>query len=187
MDTITPQQLRDAALAWIFQSEGRSNHNDPDDPGGDTDYGISLRYLKSTGQRGDINGDGVVDELDIRSLTPEIATDFYLKDFWLPSRCSKLPPMIALAVFDGAVNTGVRTTARLLQHAARVKVDGIIGPKTLATIHRLDNKQLLKEFLGWRALYYRDIALANSSLSKYLRGWYNRLFNLQQYLLEELP
>jgi lysozyme family protein len=47
-------------------------------------------------------------------------------------KCSSLPLMLALLVFDAAVNNGVGAATRWLQAAAGVAVDGIIGPKTIA-------------------------------------------------------
>jgi len=167
------------ALNWIFQAEGLLS-DDPDDPGGTTKYGISLRFLSSLGNLGDIDGDGDIDSDDIRALTPADAASLYLNHFWTGVRADELPDRLNIAVFDMAVNAGVRRAVKILQQALPVKLDGIIGPATLAAARRAmaHAPDFLIVYLGYRAQYYRDITLANSSLSKYLRGWINRLFRL---------
>ena len=174
------------ALDWIFLAEG-GDSDDVDDPGGTTRYGISLRYLKSKGSVGDIDGDGDVDAHDIRALTREKVAEFYKQDFWQKCYCHKLPAPLAVIIFDQAVNTGVRTTARMLQSQLNVKVDGIIGPitaKAASDAFQRHSQWFITSYLGKRAQYYTDITRANSSLSKFLHGWFNRLFHLQQYVLE---
>ena len=54
--------------------------NDPDDPGGVTNLGITLNTLRGLGL--DIDGDGRVTENDLLALTPPLATDIYLEHYW---------------------------------------------------------------------------------------------------------
>lgn len=168
------------ALRWIFRAEGYLS-DDPDDRGGITKYGISLRWLRSHPD-GDITGDGLVDADDIRALTPERAAQFYHSGFWLAANCHQLPPGLDLAVFDFAVNAGVSRAAMLLQQALRVRADGVIGPVTLAAAVRADIDDLVIDYLGRRALFYADLVRANSSQAKFLRGWLNRLFRVQRVI-----
>lgn len=182
MPDLTPYPLEFArALAWIFQAEGYLS-DDPDDAGGITKYGISLRWLRSHPE-GDVNGDGIVDADDIRALTPVQAADFYFTGFWQASRADQMPGKIALAVFDFAVNAGVDRAAMVLQQSLRVKADGIIGPVTLAALRAADQDELLADYLGRRALFYHDIVTANTRHARFLRGWLNRLFRLQRVIV----
>ena len=84
----------DRAVAIILHLE-QGYVNDPDDPGGETKYGISKRTYPNE---------------DIKNLTPERATAIYRADFWLPE-CEVLPWPLALYVFDVSVNSGA-TRAR---------------------------------------------------------------------------
>lgn len=79
------------ALTFVLAREG-GYVNDPADPGGETNLGISKRAYPN---------------LDIRNLTPELAGLVYHKDYWLAAGCETLTPGIALVVFDSAVNCGV--------------------------------------------------------------------------------
>ena len=69
--------------------------------------------------------------LDIPNLTLEQAQEVYYKDFWMPCKADKLPFPIANALFDCAVNSGVKTAAKLLQRACGIAEDGVIGEITL--------------------------------------------------------
>lgn len=73
--------------------------NDPHDPGGETNFGISKRSYPN---------------LDIRNLTADDAVRIYRQDYWLPAGCDKLPAPLALLVFDTAVNMGLGAAAKLL-------------------------------------------------------------------------
>ena len=79
------------ALLFVFKWEG-SYVNDPDDPGGETKYGISKRAYPS---------------LDIQSLTPTDAARIYYEDYWAKAGCSELDYPLNVVVFDSAVNCGV--------------------------------------------------------------------------------
>ena len=73
--------------------------NDPDDPGGETKWGIAKRFHP---------------EEDIPNLTPERAAEIYYQDYWLPSGASELPIPLCTAVFDTAVLLGVSRATRWL-------------------------------------------------------------------------
>jgi len=178
------------ALSWLFRVEG-GDSDDPSDPGGATRFGVSFSYLKGLGELGggDIDGDGDVDRDDIRALDRATAAELYRRDFWRPCQCDALPPPLDLMVFDGAVNQGVATTGRLLQSCLgrRVKVDGVIGPQTLAVVRAHRVEDLAPDFLSRRAQHYHDIARSNSALERFIRGWLRRLFLLSQEVSRAQP
>ena len=149
----------------------------PSDPGGITKWGISLRFLRSVGV--DINGDGVVDGEDIRSLTEKQVTKLYHDHFWSKCYCDFLPASVALAMFDCGVNQGPGRAKRFLQKALKVKVDGKIGPITLATIDKADPGKLLSEFMVRRAIHYSSLA----NMVVFGLGWFRRLFDIYRQAL----
>jgi hypothetical protein len=79
------------AVTFVLAREG-GYANDPADPGGETNYGISKRAHP---------------DLDIKSLTVEQAREIYREAYWGPAGCDGLSPGWALVVFDTAVNCGV--------------------------------------------------------------------------------
>ena len=164
----------DSALKVVLKWEG-GLVDDPDDPGGVTNHGISIRFAGSIGL--DIDGDGKTTRADIVDLTEEDAREIYQREFWMRLRCGSMPRELALCVFDCAVNQGTGAAARLLQRAACVKVDGIVGPKTIQACWERDTYEILLDFMARRAKRYAD----TRGVEKYGRGWYRRLFDVHRH------
>ncbi len=152
----------------------------PSDPGGITKWGISLRFLRSVGI--DINGDGVIDGKDIRSLTEKQVKKVYHDHFWSKCYCDFLPAGVDLAAFDCGVNQGPGRAKRLLQKALKVKVDGKVGPITLAAANKADPVELLGEFMVRRALHYSGLL----NMMIFGLGWFRRLFDIHRCALAVL-
>ena len=107
--------------------------NDPDDPGGATNFGVTIHTLRRLGL--DLNGDGVVDAADVRALTRAQAVELFITHYWRRPRIDALPEMLQPSVFDMYVNAGsnaVRILQRLLVDMGYdIDVDGAIGPQTI--------------------------------------------------------
>lgn len=108
--------------------------NDPDDPGGATNLGVTLSTARRLGL--DKDGDGDVDVADVKKLTPADAEAVYLQHYFERPKVNLLPQVLQASVFDMYVNAGsnaVKILQRLLgQMGQRVTVDGKIGPQTIA-------------------------------------------------------
>src|SRR5215471_2909318 len=74
--------------------------------------------------------------LDIKNLTLDQAREICERDYWAKAGCPDLPPRLAFAVFDAAVNNGVGRAVRWLQAAVRADQDGAYGPATKAAVDR---------------------------------------------------
>jgi len=115
--------------------------NDPDDPGGPTKYGVTLRTLRSLGVDNDRDGD--TDIADVRSLTKAQARDIFVRHYFGRPQIAALPESVQPSVFDMFVNAGanaVRILQRLLgQMGQPVAFDGRIGPQTIAAAARAAN------------------------------------------------
>jgi lysozyme family protein len=157
------------AVALVLEHEG-GYVNDPDDPGGETNYGISKRAYP---------------KLDIARLSRGEAIRIYHRDYWRRTRCQKLPDQVAIAVFDTAVNMGCKRAVKILQKCVGASVDGLIGPQTLRGIRQVNGEQLLVDYMARRALHYNNIVIKKPTQEKYLRGWLRRLFSLHQTIIME--
>ena len=170
----------DAALKFVKRWEG-DWVDDPHDRGGVTKWGITIRTLIAKAL--DLNNDGVVDRRDIRDMTVWQARNIYFTDYWIAAVCPSLPTSLALLQFDCAVNQGVGRAARILQKSVGVKVDGIIGKKTLAAVgaaYKRDPRKLLGEYSARRVRHYSSLA----QVTRYGLGWFRRLFDAHAEALE---
>lgn len=111
--------------------------NDPDDPGGATNYGVTIGTMKSLGL--DLNKDGRVDATDVRMLTRAQAQQIFVEHYFRRPRLSDLPPGVQASVFDMYVNAGTNAVKILQRLVARMgfsaTADGVIGPQTVAAAH----------------------------------------------------
>ena len=106
----------------------------------------------------------------------------YHRDFWRAIKGEQLPSIVAIALFDAAVNHGVRSAVEMLQRAAGAKPDGIIGNKTIALILDANHSALVALFLARRCRRYARIVVNDSTQNRFLLGWMNRITQLQMHL-----
>lgn len=108
--------------------------NDPNDPGGATNYGVTIHTMRRLGL--DLDGDGDVDEGDVRALPRERAVEIFIRHYYYAPHIDRLPDAMQPTVFDMQVNAGsnaVRILQRLLRDMGlEIAVDGVIGPQTVA-------------------------------------------------------
>ena len=163
-------ELFDAALAHIIEMEGGWT-NDPHDPGGPTNLGITLGVFAAwkNATLTDTNRESLIDEL--KRLDAASARPIYYKRYWVPSRAAELPPQIALIHFDAAVNHGVANAARMLQQALSVADDGEIGPETLSAARTRSIEETVRRYADIRRARYRSL----SHFWRFGRGWLRRV------------
>ena len=149
--------LFDAAVAFVLRHEGGYSR-DSDDPGGETNWGISKRAYPA---------------LDIAELTREEAVELYRADYWRAARCDDLPGQVALLVFDAAVNQGLGAAVTMLQDELGVATDGVLGPLTLAAATSRNHDDLALGYCARRAMRYAT----TKNLDRYGRGWYRGLLD----------
>lgn len=166
-----------AAVTDVLHHEGGFVDH-PNDPGGATAYGISLRWLRQLGDLkwSDIDGDGDVDADDIKSISQDRATELYYRHFWTPAKCEAIKDhAIAKKVFDMGVNMGNRQAWKLVQRACGgLVVDGIVGTRTLGRVNTLCSEKLLLAIQNTQRAFYLKLAERKPRLRVFLRGWINR-------------
>ena len=181
----TENEIFEAAHAHVMKWEG-GFFDHPSDPGGVTNFGVSLMFLKGLGLlEGDIDDDGDIDRDDVLAVTKDIARELFKRHFWDRPRAASLPPLVAVAFYDLAVNAGAGRSALVLQQAINALSPGSIvhlapnvGPLTraysgqLASIGR--QRDLVAAYLDARAGWYRRLAAAKPSSAVFLKGWINR-------------
>lgn len=168
----------DAFFPTLLKYEG-GFVNDPDDPGGATNKGITLETFRRTARR----CLGVRPTLaNLRALTDEQAAKIYKPLYWDEVRGDEIELQeLANILFDFQVNAGDRAS-RLLQQVINdlganpaLAVDGDIGPATLRALNAADQKSVYRRFKQGRIDYYENLAAARPSIGKFLNGWLDRV------------
>tara|TARA_R100000655_G_C2952384_1_gene187508 strand:+ start:237 stop:713 length:477 start_codon:yes stop_codon:yes gene_type:complete len=149
------------AIKIVLKHEG-GYVNDPVDPGGETNMGISKKAYPF---------------LDIKNLTIKQASDIYFKDYWLKGKVSKVPEELRMIYFDMVVNMGRSRAVKILQEAISAKgvkttIDGGIGPQTIS--NALKSGLEPERLRSYRVKYYADLVNRKPKLGKYWYGWYRR-------------
>lgn len=178
----------DKAIPLILKHEGGFVDN-KNDPGGATNFGISLRYLKDHPDFGDFDHDGDVDAEDIANMTVEDAMKVYKLEWWDKFHYGQINDQtIATKVFDMAVNMGAKRSAMLLQAALNkvfglnLTVDGILGPASMRVINAVtdgdEEQQLLNAYCDEIWARYQYLIAHNSKLAVFANGWKRRAYDL---------
>ena len=136
--------------------------NNPEDPGGETKWGISKRSYP---------------DLDIKTLTREQATEIYRHDFWDRVHAERFYDGVAFKTFDFAVNSGTETAVRYLQRALGVADDGHWGPVSQAAADTMSETDTLMCLNAERLDYMTRLKnWPNAS-----RGWARRIAKNLRY------
>ena len=148
--------------------------NDPDDPGGATNHGVTIGTMRRLGL--DLTGDGRVTEADVRRLTRAQAVEIFLKHYFERPGIARLPAALHASCFDMYVNAGsnaVKILQRLLIAMDQpVSVDGTIGPLTAGAAHRAAGaapRHIADAYGIARRNYYYALGDAKPSLRKFAR------------------
>jgi lysozyme family protein len=167
-------------LKKLFQTEGFFSDR-PYDLGGATKYGITLASLSSFRK-------AAVSKKDVMELTEAEAIKFYFEMYWTPLRCDEYgDDLLALVVFDQAVNRGIGTVIKDLQLILNndfkkvVKIDGVLGSETLLSLKDVDKLSLSLFIILLAQQRYCRIVEKNPTQIVFITGWINRT---QALLLE---
>ena len=136
--------------------------SDPNDPGGETNFGISKRSHSN---------------LDIKNLDIDEVKEIYRKEYYEDTNINQLDNYeLTRKVFDVGVNIGPRRTIKFLQSTMNdlgygLEVDGILGPKTLDAVNSHDDQvEIIESFKDGVKEYYKSL-----KSKRFEKGWLRRL------------
>lgn len=162
--------LFSAALAHVLEMEGGYT-DDPADPGGPTNCGVTLadyaRFRPTAVEAG--TRANLIEAL--KHIPPAEVHTIYQTSYWQPAGCESLPAPLAFFHFDTAVNMGVGTSIRMLQTALGVTIDGELGGETAAAAAQALPSDCLESYASLRRRRYRALA----AFPRYGRGWLARV------------
>lgn len=184
----------DDALAFVLRAEG-GYVNNPADPGGATNYGITQATYD------DYREDEDKPAQSVRLITKDEVARIYHTRYWrlcgAPALVAAAKHRLAFVTFDWAVNAGVSRSQVYVQAVVGTTPDGMWGERTLDAIALCDDAAATSAYLALRADHYRarvgqdaarDRLTANRLPPKYvpkvhppsgqfLKGWLARLRN----------
>jgi len=159
------------ALELVLAHEG-GYVDDPRDPGGATNLGITIGTLSDWIGR-------PATKSDVQGLTKAAVAPIYRKRYWDALRCDDLPSGLDYAVFDFGVNSGVSRAAKYLQAVLRVPQDGKIGPVTIAAAKAADTTILIERLCANRLDFLKGLP----TYPVYRKGWTSRVEGVIEHAL----
>ena len=177
-----------AAIDFALSHEG-GYVDDPRDPGGATNFGITLVTLQDFAHRYglvhdgldlDVDHDGHIDVNDIRKMSRPFAVAFYREFVWLPQCLDQvLDAKVAAKLLDESINLGPTGMGRicgnaLVANGQRSAVPGPIGASTVALINKVDPVRLLIWLKRALVVNYERIVEARPASQTFLKGWIAR-------------
>ena len=153
------------ALAKVLVHEG-GYVNDPRDPGGATNRGVTRRtydgYRKRLG----------LPSKPVRGISQTEVGEIYRRQYWAAVRGDDLPAGVDYVLFDGAVNSGPVQSVKWLQRALGVKVDGVMGEATVAAAEAYpDHDALVAAILARRLAFLQSL----KTWKAFGKGWGRRV------------
>lgn len=165
--------------------------NDPDDRGGFTFCGIASAYWPSwpgfpivkktlADNNGNVHAANV--SLKNNATVQGMVDEFYKANFWDVNKLDSLnnQPM-ANSLYDFGVNSGTSEAAKLLQRAAGVNDDGVIGQQTITAVNNANPETLYDAFQALRKSFYEELA-TKPGQHQFLSSWLSRLVSYQEQL-----
>lgn len=171
-------------IAAVLNVEG-GYVNDPKDPGGETNHGITKAVARDHGYTG-----------DMKALTKSMAEDIYYQDYIVKPGFTKMveiQPAVAHKLVDAGVNTGTVRPSRWFQQSLndlsrngvdypQISVDGKVGSATISAYQSLEQKRgkikacelTIKMLDGYQSTYYTSLSMPTFTV-----GWIdNRIGNV---------
>jgi len=155
----------DDAIGRVLGIEGGYSNN-PNDPGGETQWGISKRSYPN---------------VDIKGLTRAAAIAIYRRDFWSQINADELFDGVAYQALDFAINSGVTTAIRYLQRALGVADDGHWGPVSAAAAKAMSETDQIMRLNAERL----DFMTRLNNWPDASRGWSRRIVKNLRYGAED--
>lgn len=146
------------ALQHVLKHEG-GYIDHPNDPGGETNFGITVAVARENGYLG-----------DMRTIPMSVVESIYKRKYWDKVRADEMPESVRFALFDYAVNSGPGAAIRALQRVLSVADDGVLGPMTLAAA-QAQSAGLGARLNGYRLKFMTELKIWPT----FSKGWARRI------------
>lgn len=147
----------DDAWMTLVGNEGGYTNN-PNDPGGETMWGITARVARASGYMG-----------PMPELPLDTAKSIAKKLYWDPLKLDQFDPRVAFQILDANYNGGHPVI--WMQGAAGVQVDGILGAQTVAAVMAADPLKFTLRWNSLRLTYFTSL----KTWPTFGKGWTRRI------------
>lgn len=177
-----------AAVDFVLENEGGLAQN-PNDAGGITNFGVSLRFLREVIPE-NLRRYGIFDpvtDTTIRDLTLDQAKFIYRGEFWDHAPFEKIKNQrVCNYIFDMAINMGIADGVKIVQRSlwavffnqGIVKDDGALGEQTLIRLNFFEHDEILPVLVASRASFYRLLVEIRPKDKENLNGWLKRCYRI---------
>jgi lysozyme family protein len=163
----------DEALRRLLVHEGGySNH--PSDPGGPTNFGITLRDYRKYLKPG-------ATAADVRRMKLADAQAIYRSKYWDALRCDQLPAGVDYAVFDYGVNSGIGRSGKVLRRVLGLADDShVVTAAVIAAVHKCEPRDLVVRICAERLRFLKALR----TWPVFGNGWARRVEEVKSTALQ---
>lgn len=149
--------------------EGGKN-DDPIDPGGRTNQGITQRVFSAYCLRKGLP------VRDVFTMTSAERDEIYKTQYADLVKFDDLPPGVDLVIFDGAINSGVGQSIKWAQRSLGLTADGVLGAVTMQAIqNHPDHDRLIADICERRLAFLQAL----KTFYRFGGGWTKRVNTLK--------
>ena len=171
------KQNFEKCLEMLLHHEG-GYVNHPNDPGGETNLGVTRRVYEEWCMKNDIV------QKDMKDLEVSDVDQIYKERYWDVICGDTLPSGLDWVIFDFAVNAGPSRAVKTLQQFIATTVDGRMGPNTIAQtmLYPAGLKGVIETYTAQRSAFYKKL----KTYSTFGKGWDRRCYETRKQAIDLL-
>jgi lysozyme family protein len=163
----------EACEARVLAHEGGFT-NDPQDPGGPTNFGITIfdarKYWKPAATAA-----------DVKAMPISVAKDIYRQKYWAAMRCDELPAGVDDTVFDYGVNSGIARSGKVLRRVvAMPDTDWHVTDEVLGAVKKRDAQLIIISMNDERLKFLESLR----TWPTFGKGWGRRVGEVKAFSLQ---
>jgi lysozyme family protein len=148
--------------------------NDPQDPGGPTNFGITIfdarKYWKPAATAA-----------DVKAMPISVAKDIYRQKYWAAMRCDELPAGVDDTVFDYGVNSGIARSGKVLRRVIEMPdTDWHVTDEVLAAVKKRDAQLIIMSINDERLKFLQRLEIWPT----FGKGWSRRVAEVKAFSLQ---
>ena len=158
----------ETCLPLLLAHEGGYS-NDPRDPGGPTNFGVTIfdyrKYVKRDATAA-----------DVRMMAVEDAKLIYRIRYWDAQHCDELPAGVDYAVFDYGVNSGIGRSGKVLRRVLGLSdMTSLIDDYVVSLAGTANTRTLIAEMCAERLRFLQSLRTWRT----FGNGWVRRVADVQ--------